>query len=131
MKKLPIILIPVVGVLLAGCRTATTDAQVKFTDLRPPPAATISDDDNYINIAFGNDITAPSVWTHPESRIEGNTIYVYGYHNWNWASHYCTVEIPANVSPLDLNVVWINPDGSTNAVPFSVSEPPIPAEQIR
>lgn len=131
MKTLPIILTSLVTVLFAGCRTSSTDAQVKFTDVRPPPVAMISGEDNCINIVFGNDITAPAVWVHPGSRTEGRTIYVYGHHNWNWAAHFYTVEVPANISPSDVKVVWINPDGSTNTVPFGINEPPIPFEQVK
>jgi hypothetical protein len=116
MKRLPIFLVIGLGAVLAGC-SSTTKSQVKFTDVRPGPAATITDDK--IQIVFGNDIAAPACWIHPGSRTEGETVYVYGHHSPDWATHEYLVEAPSATNSQDVKVVWVNPDGSQVPVPMT------------
>jgi hypothetical protein len=117
MKRLPMIVMLGLGAVLTGCSSTSNSSQVKFTDVRPGPAATITDD--HIQIVFGNDIAAPTCWIHPDTRTEGGTVYVYGYHNPDWATHECLVKVPSLVNSQDVKVVWINPDGSHVPVPMT------------
>jgi hypothetical protein len=116
MKRLPMIVMLGLGAVLAGC-SSTTRSLVNFTDVRPGPAATITDDQ--VQIVFGNDIAAPACWIHPDSRTEGDTIYVYGHHSPDWATHECLVKAPSSTNSQNLKVVWVNPDGSHVPVPMT------------
>ncbi len=117
MKRLPIFLVIGLGAMLAGCSSTTTKSLVKFTDVRPGPAATITND--HIQIVFGNDIAAPTCWIHPDSRTEGNTVYFYGHHSPDWATHEYLVKAPSSTNSQDVKVVWVNPDGSHVPVPVT------------
>jgi len=116
MKMSPMIVMLGLGTVLAGC-SSTTRSLVNYTDVRPGPAATITDD--HIQIVFGNDIAAPTCWIHPDSRTEGGTVYVYGQHSPDWATHEYLVKVPSLVNSQNVKVVWVNPDGSHVPVPVT------------
>jgi len=113
MKKFVPILILAVGVFLVGC----DKPEVKFTDMRPPPTATLSS--NVVMVHLGGAWLTSAYWVHPKSKIRDQTVYVYGYYTLKEMSHKYVIRLPASVSTQTVSVVWLNPDGSKVPIPFT------------
>ena len=99
--------------ILAGC--AKPDA--KYSDLRPPTHATISG--NKVTIHIGSDLANSAFYARPKARVDGQTVYVVGYHTMSEQSREFVVRLPASVGTQTVSVVWIDPDGSQIPVPVT------------
>jgi hypothetical protein len=113
MKKLMAALILVSSGLLVGCHTP----EVVFTDMTPTPTATISG--NQVTVHLGSHNLASACWVHPVSKIQGETVYVYGYLTFNEIRREYVVNLPTSVSSQAVVVIWLNPDGSHILVPLT------------
>ena len=113
MRKFTTILILILSVCLTGCHKP----EVKFTGMLPTPTATISSD--RVTVHLGSDYLTSANWVHAKSRIEGQTVYVYGYHTLKEMSHEYVVKLPASVSSQTVTVMWLDPDGSQVPVPIT------------
>ena len=113
MKRFATILILVASVFLTGCHKP----EVKFTDMRPTPTATIST--NSVTVHLGGAWLTSAYWVHPKSKIKEQTVYVYGYYTLKEMSHEYVIKLPSLVSTQTVSVVWLNPDGSTVPIPFT------------
>jgi hypothetical protein len=102
-----------VSVLLAGCTTS----DVKYSDLRPPTTATVSGDT--ITVHVGSDLMNSAYFTRPKARIEGQTVFIVGYHTLRKQNRDFPVRLPPSVSSQSVAVVWIDPDGSRIPVPIT------------
>jgi hypothetical protein len=113
MKRFAAILLLSLSVFLAGC----AKPDVKYSDLRPAPTATVSGDT--VTIHLGSDLMASACWTRPKARVEGQTVYVVGYRTMREKAREFVVQLPASVSLQSVAVVWVDPDGSRITVPIS------------
>lgn len=107
MKKLCFIL----ALALTGC----VNPEAKYSDLYPPPTATIAD--GKITIHIGGDRVNSALYTLPKAKIEGQTVYVFGGHTMVGQSREFVVWLPASVNTQSVSVIWIDPDGSHIPVP--------------
>ena len=112
MKKFTPVFILVLSVFLTGCH----QPEVKFTDMRPAPTATVAS--NAVTIHLGSDMLTSADWVHPKVKIEGQTIYVFGYLTLQEQSREYIVRLPAPVNSQSVSIVWIDPDGSHVTVPI-------------
>jgi len=113
MKKLTTIILLAVCVFLTGCHKP----EVKFTDMRPTPTATVSD--GAVTVHLGGAFLTSAYWVHAKSKIKDHTIYVYGYYTLKEMSHEYVAKLPASVSSQAVSIVWLNPDGSQVPIPFT------------
>jgi hypothetical protein len=100
--------------LVVGCHKP----EVKFTDIRPAPTATITNNTAIIHI--GSDYYNSATYISPRTRIEGQTIYVFGYRTLKEQKRDSIVQLPTSVNPQSVTVEWLNPDGSH--VPISITK---------
>ena len=113
MKRFTTILILVASVFLTGCRKP----EVKFTDMRPTPTATVSA--STVTVHLGEAYLTSAYWVHAKSKIKDHTIYVYGYYTLSEMSHEFVVKLPASLRSQTVSVVWLNPDGSQVPIPLT------------
>ena len=113
MRYLTAILLLSLTLVLTGCHKP----EVKFTDMRPNPTATISGDT--VTLHLGGDLLTSAYWIHPKAKVQGQTVYVFGYRTLQEQSREYIVHLPASVSSQSVSVVWINPDGSHVAIPIT------------
>ena len=113
MKRFTAIFILALSVFLTGCHKP----EVKFADIRPAPTATVAG--NTVTIHLGTDMLTSADWVHPRVRIEGQTVYVFGYLTLHEQSLEYVVRLPASVSSQSVSVVWIDPDGGHVTVPIT------------
>jgi hypothetical protein len=112
MKRYAAILLLSLTVFLTGCHKP----EVKFTDMRPSPTATVSG--NTVTIHLGGDFLTSAYYIHPQVRVQGQTVYVFGYRTLKEQSREYVVLLPSSVSSQSVSVVWINPDGSHVTIPI-------------
>ena len=113
MRRVMAILILVMSVFLAGCHKP----QVEFTDMRPTPTATVSN--NAVTVHLGWAWRTSADYVHAKSKIKDQTVYVYGYYTMKEPSPEYAIKLPASVSTQTISIVWMNPDGSTAPIPFT------------
>jgi hypothetical protein len=113
MNRFVSILLLSLSVFLTGCHKP----EVKFTDMRPTPTATVST--NTVTVHLGGAYLTSAYWVHAKSKVEGQTVVVYGYYTLKELSHEYVVKLPASVSSQTVAVVWLNPDGSRVPIPFT------------
>ncbi len=113
MKRFVSILFLVASVFLTGCHKP----EVKFTDMRPAPTATVSD--STVTVHLGEAYLTSAYWVHAKSKIKDHTIYVYGYYTLSEMSHEFVVKLPASLRSQTVSVVWLNPDGSQVPIPLT------------
>jgi hypothetical protein len=113
MNRFAAVFIPTVGMLLSGCATPN----VKYSDLRPPTTATVSDDAVMVHV--GSDLMNSACFTKPKARVEGQTVLIVGYRTLREQSRDFLVRLPASVSSESISVVWVDPGGSRVPVPIT------------
>ena len=113
MKHFTIILLLSLVVVLTGCHSP----EVKFSDVRPAPTATVSS--GSVTVHLGGDYLNSATYIHPKSRIDGQTVYIFGYRTLGEQSGKFVVRLPASVSWQSVTVIWIDPDGSHVTVPIT------------
>jgi hypothetical protein len=113
MKRYSTILILVLSMVLTGCHKP----EVKFTDMRPAPTATVSGD--AVTVHLGGDYLNSATYVHPKARVEGQTVYIFGYRTLKEQRREYVVRLPASASSQTIAVVWLNPDGSQVPVPIT------------
>jgi hypothetical protein len=101
------------SVLLPGCTTSN----VKYSDLRPPSTATISGDT--VTVHLGSDLTNSACWTRVRTKVEGNTIYVFGARTLREQSRQFVVRLPASAPAQTIAVIWVDPDGRHISIPVT------------
>jgi len=111
MKRIVTTLCLVASVFLAGCHKP----EVKFTDMRPTPTATVSD--STVTVHLGEAYLTSAYWVHAKSKIKDHTIYVYGYYTLSEISHEYVVKLPASLLSQTVSVVWLDPAGSQVPIP--------------
>jgi hypothetical protein len=112
MKGLPTILLVSLAAAMAGCR----GPGVKLTEMDPPPIATVTD--HTVTIKFGVDLLFPKTQVHTKARIQGETLYLWGYRTSRVQNSKCAIHLPASVNPQSISVVWIDPDGRQLRTPI-------------
>ena len=113
MKRFATILLLSLSVVLTGCHKP----EVKFSDMRPTPTATVSGDT--VTIHLGGDYLNSATYVCPKSKVEGQVIYVFGYRTLREQKREFGIRLPASVSSQAVTVVWIDPDGSRVPVPIT------------
>jgi hypothetical protein len=113
MRRFSTILTLVLGLVLTGCHKP----EVNFTDMRPTPTATVSG--GTVAVHLGGDYLNSATYVHPKARVEGQTVYIFGYRSLKKQDRECIVQLPASVSAQAVAVFWINPDGSRITVPIT------------
>jgi len=106
MNRFATILAATVGALLSGCVTS----DVKYSDLRPPTTASVSDD--MLTVHIGSDLMNSACFTRPKARVEGQTVFIVGYRTLRKQARDFAIRLPASVRPESVSVVWVDPNGS-------------------
>jgi hypothetical protein len=112
MQKLTTVLLLSLSCFLASC----AKPDVKYSDLSPATAATISGDT--VTIHLGSDLVASASWTRPEAKVVGQTVYVVGYRTLREQNRKFVVHLPSSVETQSVTVVWVDPDGSHVSLPI-------------
>ena len=112
MNRFATILLVSVSVFLTGCATPN----VKYSDLSPATTASVSGDT--VTVHLGSDLMNSAYFTRPKARVEGQTVFIAGYHTLREQSRDFAVRLPASTSPQSVSVVWVDPDGSRVPVPI-------------
>jgi hypothetical protein len=99
--------------LVVGCHKP----EVKFTDMRPAPTATITNNTAIIHI--GSDYYNSATYISPSAKVKGQTIYVFGYRTLKEQKHDLIVQLPTSTNNQSVTIEWLNPDGSH--VPISIT----------
>ena len=113
MKRFATISLLSLSIVLTGCHKP----EVKFTDMRPTPTATVSGD--RVTVHLGGDYLNSATYVCPKSKVEGQTVYVFGYRTLREQKRELSIRLPASVSSRSVAVVWIDPDGSDVPVPIT------------
>ena len=112
MNRFATILLLSYCVVLTGCHKP----EVKFTDMRPTPTATITN--GAVTVHLGGDILTSAYWVHPKAKIVGQIVYVFGYRTLSEQSREFVVKLPATTGSQSFDIIWLNPDGSQVPIPI-------------
>lgn len=93
-----------------------TSSRLKYDVLSPATFATIARDTATIHL--GSNLTASACWTHVKSRLDGNTLAIWGYPTLHQTSQSLVIKLPPAVNPRSVSIVWINPDGHRVTIPI-------------
>ena len=113
MKHFTVILLLGLFMVLTGCHSP----EVKFSDMRPAPTAAVSS--GSVTVHLGGDYFNSATYIHPKSRIDGQTVYIFGYRTLREQSGRFVVRLPASVSSQSVTVIWIDPDGRHVSIPLT------------
>lgn len=102
------------GVFLTSC----AGPNVHYSDLRPPPTATVSGD--LVTIHLGSDLANSACYTRPKTRVERQTVFVSGYRTLQEQKRDILIRLPASISPPSATVVWVEPGG--RRIPLSLKQ---------
>jgi|SRR3989442_8089045 len=116
MKHSNAILIAMMSLLLAGCRSP----EVAFKDMEPTPTASVSGSTLTVHIGVDTNIPSSVVWVRPKAKVDGQTVLVTGSLSFlREQNRQFVFRLPASVSSQSVGVVWVNPDGSRVPVPVT------------
>ena len=117
MNRLCAACLALIGLFLAGCSTPA----VAFKDMSPAPRAAISG--NWLTVYLGADSRDSLKWVHTNVKIEGSKVCIAGYRTAHLASKELSLPLPDATAGLGLEILWMNPDGSSTPIPLQTEKP--------